>query len=364
MADLKESDDDQKETQYSVCDIYRLYNDMWSASTLILDVRSYSEYETNHIQNSEHFEIPDDFKFTNSKDLLLKLNKNIEEFKGKVFEKLKVTKKNDLLIYCYASEKELMQKYNVMYQLSIIFGLQKRQAQFLQHPGFSLFEQTYPFLCSKYIKEEELEKGSTASSIFDAIKNKNMQNIKNDGTFYGLIKAEDSKYPNSIISDKLYLGNAEHSQDFKVLQNLKITHVINATLKYENAFASFGKIKYLQLAIDDKENENFEPFWQQIMEFMQCINKDENRLFVHCEMGISRSATICIAYLMKTRKMTLYDAYFYVLDRRRICRPNSAFLKQLEKYEKSLFGKSTLQRVEEEIRQIYFKKLSSQQQGV
>merc|ERR1712228_27520 len=131
-------------------------------------------------------------------------------------------------------------------------------------------------------------------------------------------------------------------------QNLKITHIINATLKYQNAF------------------ETFEPHWNKIMEFMKCIDSNnQNRMFVHCEMGISRSATICIAYLMNKRKMTLYDAYFYVMDKRSIIRPNSSFLKQLEKYEKLLFNQaSTLKRVEQEIRQRYFQKLSSEQQGI
>jgi len=340
MAEQKSSDNDsdEKDVPYSQCDIYKIYNNLESASSLILDIRSFSEYEANHIKNGEHFAIPNDFKFTNHTDLLQKLNKNIELFKAKVFEKLKVTKKNDLMIYCYASaEQSFKSKFNVLYQLSIIFGLKKHQTQFLHHPGFTLFEATYPFLCSKFIKKEEIEKGSTTSSILEAMKNKNMQKTKNDGTFYGMIKAEDNKYPNSIICDKLYLGNVEHSKDLKVLQNLKITHIVNATLNYQNAFESFGSIKYLQLAIDDKEHETFGPHWQKIMEFMECIeNKNENRLFVHCEMGISRSSTICIAYLMKKRKMTLYDAYFYVLDKRSIIRPNSGFLLQLEKYEMSL----------------------------
>merc|ERR1712129_8628 len=306
----------------------------------------------NHVKGAQHFFIPDNFKFTTSQDLLLKLNKNIEEFKARVYEKLKMTKRNKLLIYCYGTVQEM----EIIYQLSIIFALSKQQIIFLRLPGFALFEQTYPFLCSQYIKEQNVEVGN-----LDFIKIKKMNAMKNDDSLYGMIKSEDHLYPNSIICDRLYLGNAEHSNNLKVLQQLQITHILNATVKYPNAFESY--FTYFQLAIDDKENESFESHWTKTMQFMEeTLSDSKHRMFVHCEMGISRSATICIAYLMKKQKMTLFDAYFHCYDRRSIIRPNTSFLKQLEQYEKSLFnGQSTLKRVEQEVRQRYFEKLSGEQ---
>lgn len=376
-------------TPYCECDIYRLYNEMEDQSTLLLDVRSPMEYRENHISKSEHFNIPDDFVFNTFNDLN-KLGTNIMEFQKTIHEKLKKIKKSQLLIICYGNNfvKTKTMKFIVLYQLSLKFGLEKKQLQILSDPGFDLFQEKYPFLCSKYIKEQELEKGLEFGSILDALKTKNKDKyIKDDGTFYGKIKSQDRKYPNSIISDKLYLGNGEHSRDLKVLQNLGITHIVNATLKFKNEFESFGEIKYLQLAVDDNEQETFEPFWDKIMEFMKCIDDDykeekeekdntsddenddkkkvkgPNRILIHCEMGISRSATITIAYLMNKRRLSLYDAYFYVLDRRKLIRPNASFLSQLEKYEKRLFdGQSTLEKVNKEIRQIHLTNLSKEQQ--
>ena len=126
-------------------------------------------------------------------------------------------------------------------------------------------------------------------------------------------------------------------------------------------------------------------YWKEIIDFMKCIdidnndndkdndietknndddeNKTYNRVLIHCEMGISRSATIVIAYLMYKLKITLFDAYLYVFSRRNVIRPNSSFLKQLELFEKKLFnGKSTLQKVNTELRQIYLQNLIKQQQ--
>ena len=108
-----------------------------------------------------------------------------------------------------------------------------------------------------------------------AIKSKN--NVCDDGTFYGKIKAEDRKYPNCIIPDRLYLGNGEHSKDSAVIKNLGITHIVNATLKFKNLFELKG-IKYLQLAIDDAMNETFTPHWKRIMKFMECIDTESDSI--------------------------------------------------------------------------------------
>lgn len=52
--------------------------------------------------------------------------------------------------------------------------------------------------------------------------------------------------------------------------------------------------------------------------------------------GMSRSATIVIAYLMKTRGMSFQDALALVKARRPIVRPNEKFVKQLKDFEMQL----------------------------
>ena len=50
-------------------------------------------------------------------------------------------------------------------------------------------------------------------------------------------------------------------------------------------------------------------------------------------MGISRSPTIVISYLMYKEKMKFEEAYDFVKEKRKVISPNSGFQEQLKKFE-------------------------------
>jgi len=66
-----------------------------------------------------------------------------------------------------------------------------------------------------------------------------------------------------------------------------------------------------------------------------CIKRNSSSLgkvLVHCLMGMSRSATLVLAFLMKKENMTVVEAFKQVLLSRDI-RPNDGFIKQLAEYQ-------------------------------
>ncbi|KAF6108359.1 dual specificity phosphatase 13 [Phyllostomus discolor] len=59
------------------------------------------------------------------------------------------------------------------------------------------------------------------------------------------------------------------------------------------------------------------------------VNVAAGRVLVHCAMGVSRSATVVLAFLMIYENLTLVEAIQTVQAHRDIC-PNSGFLRQLQ----------------------------------
>lgn len=61
------------------------------------------------------------------------------------------------------------------------------------------------------------------------------------------------------------------------------------------------------------------------------------KVLVHCHVGVSRSATLVLAYLMLKQNLTLVEAICVVKDNRGVI-PNRGFLRQLIKLDGRLFG--------------------------
>ena len=66
------------------------------------------------------------------------------------------------------------------------------------------------------------------------------------------------------------------------------------------------------------------------------VKTSGGRVLVHCRAGVSRSATVCMAYIMKTLDYDLKSAYDFVKSRRPCVSPNSHFMNQLLEFEKRL----------------------------
>jgi protein-tyrosine phosphatase len=68
-------------------------------------------------------------------------------------------------------------------------------------------------------------------------------------------------------------------------------------------------------------------------------NRDRGiKTLVHCVAGVSRSASLCIVYLMKHDNLTLRQAYQHVKSARPIIRPNAGFWQQMVDYERRVKG--------------------------
>ncbi|EDR30047.1 serine/threonine/tyrosine-interacting protein, putative [Entamoeba dispar SAW760] len=75
---------------------------------------------------------------------------------------------------------------------------------------------------------------------------------------------------------------------------------------------------------------------EESIEFIEEMMKEGRKVLVHCEVGMSRSASAVIAFLMKSNDWCIRDAYLYTKERREIICPNPGFIIQLYEFQLKL----------------------------
>ena len=148
----------------------------------------------------------------------------------------------------------------------------------------------------------------------------------------------DVYYPNCILLDELYLGSGQQATNHVIVDNLRIEYIVNATKRFECKFKEKG-VEYMHITVKDEENVKIDKYFEDVAKF---IDSTQGKVLVHCEMGVSRSSSFVIAYLMKYKQMTLSEAYHHVQSCRPTIHPNNGFFKQLIQFEAKLYdGKTT-----------------------
>lgn len=146
-------------------------------------------------------------------------------------------------------------------------------------------------------------------------------------------------YPSLILEDQIYLGRGDQATNGKIVSDLKLTHVINIGSEHPSPFTDH--IQYLNIKLDDSPASDLKLYFLKAFQFIRDALSTGGRILIHCNLGVSRSSTIVIAYLMKSKQWSLKIAYDFVRDRRTCIRPNRGFLHQLADWEQTLFGKKT-----------------------
>jgi len=134
----------------------------------------------------------------------------------------------------------------------------------------------------------------------------------------------------TVIDDFLYLGSISDACTPAILNQLKITHVINLSLTRIILDQSF---ELLHLPLYDTLDENITKYFQQANQFIEkCRQQINGRCLVFCKHGRSRSAAIVIAYLISHHGHSLSSAYLLLSKIRPTICPNRNYLNQLDTY--------------------------------
>merc|ERR1712026_122868 len=93
-------------------------------------------------------------------------------------------------------------------------------------------------------------------------------------------------------------------------------------------------VKYEFVQANDNSEQDLKSKFEYICNFLK--SRENERVLVHCQAGISRSATACLAYLMKEKNWSLDTSFCELKKRREIVSPNFAFLGQLKCWEREI----------------------------
>ncbi|XP_009939846.2 dual specificity protein phosphatase 13B [Opisthocomus hoazin] len=145
----------------------------------------------------------------------------------------------------------------------------------------------------------------------------------------------DEVWPN------LYVGDLYVARDKAQLSRMGISHVVNAAagrfrIDTGPKFYKDLPVDYYGVEAEDNPNFDLSIYFYPVARYIRAaLNSPRGKVLVHCAMGISRSATLVLAFLMICEDMPLADAIRTVRLHRGIC-PNSGFLEQLRELDLQL----------------------------
>ncbi|KAK6181694.1 hypothetical protein SNE40_009500 [Patella caerulea] len=146
----------------------------------------------------------------------------------------------------------------------------------------------------------------------------------------------------------LFLGPYSAALKTKLdnLVNKGITHIVCIRQNIEAHFVRPNfpdHFSYLVLDIADHVTENIIHHFPRVREFIDdCFNQC-GKILVHGNAGISRSASLVIAYVMEKFGISYRKAFLFVQQKRFCINPNEGFAQQLIEYEPIYRARLSLQ---------------------
>lgn len=141
----------------------------------------------------------------------------------------------------------------------------------------------------------------------------------------------DESEMNEIIPN-FFLGSEKAAMDKDMLDRNGITHVLTIGWHLAKPHEKHFKYLYWKEVLDSPSQELFE-FFEPSHKFLEeCLIEEKGKVLVHCQLGVSRSATIVLGMLMRLNNWNFFHAYEYVKSRRIYIDPNIGFQTQLEEF--------------------------------
>lgn len=203
-------------------------------------------------------------------------------------------------------------------------------SKLLSKPGFSLN------LSSTVSREEERKHISAKPNL-------SLADIEDDDdiryTNRAQMKMEMFATAMSELYPGLFVAGDIVARDKALLKAKGITHIVNCA---GNVCGNYHAedFRYLSYFLKDSNTESIECVFYETTQFIEAALTAGGKVLVHCHQGVSRSVTVCLAYIIFKERKTFDTVFKEAREKRGISSPNFGFQVQLMWWQKRLEGDS------------------------
>merc|ERR1712224_84796 len=149
----------------------------------------------------------------------------------------------------------------------------------------------------------------------------------------------------ALPSSPLFVGSAAAaSAPQDVMRRLGIKCMLNMTTDLAELGASeLGPdMEWHRIPLQDTQDQDISDALEEALRIVDRVEATGGKVLVYCFEGRSRSVSVCLAYLITRKGMSLADALSFVQSHRPEAQPNAGFQRQLMALELSALGSSSM----------------------
>ncbi|CAF3555278.1 unnamed protein product [Rotaria sordida] len=138
----------------------------------------------------------------------------------------------------------------------------------------------------------------------------------------------------SLVLPHLYLGSLKDRTNSALMMKNKVKRIL-CIIDVPNIIVDKEEHKpthILNIPAADVQEQDLAQYFEKCIEFIHQARIEHENILVHCQAGVSRSATIVLAYIMTIGDYDVEKALQIVKGARGYIHPNPGFLTQLKKY--------------------------------
>ncbi|XP_074930021.1 serine/threonine/tyrosine-interacting-like protein 1 isoform X2 [Chelonoidis abingdonii] len=143
-------------------------------------------------------------------------------------------------------------------------------------------------------------------------------------------------YPVEVLPAQLYMGDYRQACDQQIQKDLKIKAQVNISEEIATLFTDESKT-LLHVSVADSPDADLFSFFPTICHFIDA-KMALGAVLVFSTLGLSRSSTAVMAFLMHSSHYPLKRAWKYIQKCKTNMRPNRGFVQQLSAWESQIYG--------------------------